>query len=79
MTFVRTEFRPVSQRVRTRLPDQRCGFCGNREGQEGRVIPVQHARRAICEPCIELADEMSVCARLARLPAKAKPGKRRSA
>ena len=72
MTSIRTYFHPVSQRVRTRLPNLRCGFCGNRESEEGRVIPVQHSQRAICEPCIEIADEMAECARLARKPAKAK-------
>jgi ribosome-binding protein aMBF1 (putative translation factor) len=76
MSVVRIDYKPVSLRVRTRLPDMRCGFCGSRESDEGRVISIQHAQRAICEPCIELADEMTACARLARVPAKATPARR---
>lgn len=67
---------PPTQRVSTRLPGAYCSFCGSDEDQNGpfwtgRIINIQHKRRTICEQCIETADEMAACARLARRPAKA--------
>ena len=80
MAFWRFPPPPVA-RVATRLPGAFCGFCLEAErGAEfwtGRVVSVPHARRAICEACVEYADEIAACARLARIPAKAKPGRRR--
>lgn len=73
---------PPTQRASTRLAGASCGFCLEAERADefwtGRIIGVQHKRRAICEACIEYADEMAACARLARQPAKAKPGPRRA-
>lgn len=81
MTFLRFP-PPASQRVATRLADASCGFCLEAERTDefwtGRIIAVQHKRRAICEACLEFSDEMAACARLARKPAKAKPGPRRA-
>jgi len=72
---------PPTQRVATRLAGALCGFCLEAERTDefwtGRVVAVPHARRAICEACIEYADEMAACARLARVPVKATPGRRR--
>lgn len=67
---------PASLRIRTRLADTRCGFCGSREhpDETGRVIPIAHPKRAICELCIDYADEQTEAARLARLAPKAKRG-----
>jgi hypothetical protein len=74
---------PPTQRVATRLAGANCGFCLEAERTDqfwtGRIVSVPHSRRAICEACIEYADEMAACARLARIPAKAKPGPRRLA
>lgn len=73
---------PPTQRISARLPGMVCSFCGSDEDQAsqfwtGRIISIQHKRRTICESCIEYADEMAECARLARQPAKPKPGNRR--
>lgn len=67
---------PASLRVRTRLADTRCGFCGSREhpDETGRIIPIAHPKRAICELCIDYADEQTDAARLARRAPKAKRG-----
>jgi hypothetical protein len=67
---------PASLRIRTRLPDTRCGFCGCREEPDatGRIIPIAHPKRAICELCIDYADEQTKAARLARRAPKAKRG-----
>lgn len=74
---------PPTQRVSTRIPLASCGFCMDHERADqfwtGRIINVQHRRRAICEACIEHADEMAACAELARRPAKAKRGPYRPA
>lgn len=74
---------PPTQRVATRLAGANCGFCLEAERTDefwtGRIVSVPHRRRAICESCVEYADEMAACARLARIPAKAKPGPRRLA
>jgi hypothetical protein len=72
---------PASLRLRTRLISTRCGFCGSRElpDETGRIIPIPHFKRAICELCIDEADLMAECARLARRAPKAKPGPRRVA
>jgi hypothetical protein len=70
---------PPSLRLRTRLAHLRCGFCGCREepDETGRIIPIPHHKQAICELCIDEADVMTTCARLARRPAKPAPGPRR--
>lgn len=70
---------PASLKLRTRLADIRCGFCGCREAPDetGRIIAIPHPQGAICELCIDEADMMAACARLARRPVKARPGKRR--
>lgn len=67
---------PASLRIRTRLAGTRCGFCGcpERPDETGRIIPIAHPKRAICELCIDYADEQTEAARLARQPRKAKPG-----
>lgn len=67
---------PASLRLRTRLGDTRCGFCGSREhpDETGRIIPIAHPKRAICELCIDYADEQTEAARLARRAPKAKRG-----
>ena len=61
---------PASFRLRTRLAHIRCGFCGNRENPDetGRIIGIPHHKQAICELCIDEADIMTACARLARRP-----------
>ena len=68
---------PASLRLRTRLPGVTCGFCGCREepDQTGRIILVAHPKRAICELCIDYADEQTEAARLARRAPKPKRGK----
>ncbi len=68
---------PASLRLRTRLPGLRCGFCGCPELPDatGRIVPIAHPKRAICELCIDYADEQTEAARLARHAAKAKRGK----
>ncbi len=68
---------PASLRLRTRSPDISCGLCGCTEapGKAGRIIPVAHPKRAICELCIDYADEQTEAARLARRAPKAKRGK----
>lgn len=70
---------PASLRLRTRLASIRCGFCGDREHPErtGRIITIAHPKRAICELCIDYADEQTQAARLARRAPKSKPGRRR--
>ncbi|MBA3904240.1 MAG: hypothetical protein C0522_11305 [Rhodocyclaceae bacterium] len=73
---------PPSQRISTRIAGAVCSFCGSDEDQAsqfwtGRIVRIQHARRTICEACIEHADELAECARLARCAPKAKPGPRR--
>lgn len=67
---------PASLRIRTRLADTRCGFCGSREhsDQTGRIVPIAHPKRAICELCIDYADEQTLAARLARRAPKLKRG-----
>ncbi|WP_103873896.1 hypothetical protein [Bosea lathyri] len=70
---------PPSQRISARLPGTVCSFCGSDEDVAsqfwtGRVISIQHQRKTICEACIEYADELTQCARLARHAPKAKPG-----
>lgn len=67
---------PASIRIRTRLANIRCGFCGCREDPDetGRIISIPHHRTAICELCIDEADIMTKCARLARCVPKAKRG-----
>jgi hypothetical protein len=80
MTFMRFP-PPPSVRINTRLAAASCGFCMDHERNDefwtGRIMNVPHQRRAICEACIEHADEMALCARLARSPAKPKRGPRR--
>lgn len=80
MTFLRFP-PPPTQRVATRLSGAVCGFCLEAERADefwtGRLVTVPHRRRVICEACIEYADEMAACARLARSPAKPKRGPRR--
>lgn len=68
---------PASLRLRTRLADSRCGFCGCAEDPDatGRIIPIAHPKRAICELCIDYADEQTEAARFARRAPKAKRGK----
>lgn len=78
MTFMRFP-PPPSQRISTRIPGPVCSFCGSDEDHAthfwtGRIVRIQHARRTICEACIEHADELAECARLARSAPKAKPG-----
>ncbi|RDJ20115.1 hypothetical protein DWF00_16520 [Bosea caraganae] len=70
---------PASLKLRTRLADIRCGFCGCREepDETGRILTISHPKAAICELCMDEADLMAACAGLARQPAKARPGKRR--
>lgn len=70
---------PASLRLRTRLPGLHCGFCGCVEAPDetGRIIPIAHPKRAICELCIDYADEQTEAARLARRAPKAKRGPRR--
>ena len=55
----------------------RGNFCGSREhpDETGRIIPIAHPKRAICELCIDYADEQTEAARLARRAPKAKRGK----
>lgn len=68
---------PASLRIRTRLTGLHCGFCGCIEEPDatGRIIPIAHPKRAICELCIDYADEQTEAARLARRAPKAKRGK----
>lgn len=70
---------PASLRLRTRLADTRCGFCGcpEKPDETGRIISIPHPKRAICELCIDYADEQTAAARLARRAPKAVPGRRR--
>ncbi len=67
---------PASLRLRTRLIAVRCGFCGCAEDPDetGRIIGIPHHKQAICELCIDYADEQAVAARLARCAPKAKRG-----
>lgn len=67
---------PASLRIRTRLPGLLCGFCGSPELPDatGRIIPIAHPKRAICEICIDYADEQTEAARLARRAPKPKRG-----
>lgn len=67
---------PASLRIRTRLADTRCGFCGCIEDPDatGRIIPIAHPKRAICELCIDYADEQTEAACLARRAPKARRG-----
>lgn len=67
---------PASLRIRTRLPGIRCGFCGCIEDPDatGRIIPIPSPKRAICELCIDYADEQAEAARLARRAPKPKRG-----
>ena len=67
---------PASLRLRTRLVDTRCGFCGCAEDPDatGRIIQIAHPKRAICELCIDYADEQTEAARLGRRAPKAKRG-----
>lgn len=41
----------------------------------GRIIPIADPKRAICEICIDYADEQTEAARLARRASKPKRGK----
>lgn len=68
---------PASLRIRTRLTGLHCGFCGCTEEPDatGRIIAIAHPKRAICELCIDYADEQTEAARLARRAPKAKRGK----
>ena len=80
MTYMRFP-PPPSQRISPRLAGLSCSFCHETERDDqfwtGRIMSIQHKRRTICEACVEYADEMAACARLARHAAKAKPGQRR--
>jgi hypothetical protein len=72
MSFTRM-LPPASARLRARVADACCGVCWETEKDDrtGRLISIPHRRKFICETCIDFADDIANCARLARSMPKA--------